>query len=611
MQRIVTGLALMALCLSITGAAEYQFEDLGMPLDPKPADITFTHECAGETLAWAIVEGPSKLGLVGVNVETGEDRWLDLSEFGHSHIRVHVAENGSFYLYSGRPGHFLQYDPETHELTDLGVPYSASIYWVGHTVAPDGKMYVGTHPGAHLVCVDPKTDEISDLGRIPEDDRQKHLLYPAASADNIIYCPTGLHHAGLWAYNATDGSRRQILPEALQTKKSRVKPWTGTDGEVYFRMNDRAYRCTPTGIVEVQETVPAPDERKKRIFDGTETVRLTADGTLLLRDVQTGDTREVATDFEGVGVRIYKVACEWHGKIYGGGFEPANLFSFDPNTGATEDLGRVTGGRIQIYDILPLPKGLFLSTYYGCHLDFYNPETDENEHIATLYHDYDQERGLQLALGPDGMIYLASRPIKGHLGGALTRINPADLSFTCWRNIIENHSVHSVVSVPETNEIFFTSSIYGGSSSIPVEERGFIGLWDVQKEQVAWKGMPIPEDPSYGHAVMGRNDLIYVQAHDDFVVFDPVKREVVDIQPLGVERVNTRGMVDRPAGPDGLIFFLADGAIWAIDPDDNSVRRIAEHPSVDAARGVFVTPDGVLYYANGSHLWRVDLYPGR
>ncbi|MFP3903642.1 MAG: hypothetical protein ACLFWB_05295, partial [Armatimonadota bacterium] len=165
MQRILTLFSLVALCLSIATAAELGFEDLGMPLDPKPADIAFTHECGGATLAWAIVEGPSKHGLVGVNVETGEDRWLDLSEFGRSHIRVHLAQNGSFYLYSGDPGHFLRYNPQTDELTDLGVPYSKSIYWLGHTVGPDGKMYVGTHPGAHLVSVDPRTDEITDHGR--------------------------------------------------------------------------------------------------------------------------------------------------------------------------------------------------------------------------------------------------------------------------------------------------------------------------------------------------------------------------------------------------------------------------------------------------------------
>ncbi|MFP3904455.1 MAG: hypothetical protein ACLFWB_09480, partial [Armatimonadota bacterium] len=449
----------------------------------------------------------------------------------------------------------------------------------------------------------------TDHGRMPEDPRQKHLLHPAASADGIVYCPGGLHHGDLWAYDISDGSKLQILPEEFQTKKTRVKPWTGTDDEVYFKLGDQAYHCEPTEIVAVDEAAPRPDESARRTFDGTEAIRLTADGTLLLKDVETGDETEVDTDFEGVGVRIYQVACEWNGKIYGGGFQPANLFSFGPETGASEDLGRVTGGRIQIYDILPHERGLFLSTYYGAHLDFFNPETGENEHIATLYNEYDQERGLQLALGPDGMIYLASRPIKGHLGGALTRINPEDLSFTCWRNIIENHSVHSVVSVPETNEIFFTSSIYGGSSSIPVEERGFIGLWDAETEQVAWQGAPIPEDPSYGHAVMANNGLIYVQAHDDFVVFDPVNREVVDIQALGVERINTRGMVDRPAGPDGLIFFLADGAIRAIDPNDNSARKIAEHPSVEGARGVFVTPEGVLYYGSGSHLWRVDLYP--
>lgn len=609
MRVFLIAVAIVAILTSVALAADYQFEDLGMPLDPKPAEISFTHECGGETFAWAIIEGPSKNGVVGVNVETGDSRFIDFAEYGPRHIRVHVAENGYFYLYAGRPGRFFKYDPATDELTDLGVPYSESIYWLGHTVGPDGTMYVGTHPGSHLVSVDPQTDEITDHGRMPEDPRQKHLLYPAASEDNIVYCPGGLHHAELWAYDVSYGSKRQILPEEFQTEKTKVKPWTGTDGEVYFTLNDQAYRCEPTEIVEVQEPAPRPDETEKRIFDGTQAVRLTAQGTLLLKNVDSGETTEVPTDFEGVGVRIYRVACEWHGKVWGGGFDPAKVFSYDPETGQMQDYGVVTTGDIQVYDILPHERGLFISTYFGAHLDLYNPQTGDREHIATLYYDYDQERGLQLALGPDEMIYLASRPVKAHLGGALTRIDPNDLSFTCWRNIIENHSVHSVVSVPQTNEIFFTSSVYGGSSSIPVEDTGYIGLWDVEDEKVAWKGAPIPEDPSYGHAAMGENGLIYVQSHDALTVFDPVKREVVEIKSLPVEKMNKRGMSDRPTGPEGLILFIGGDTVYAIDPADNSIREMASHPSVEGARGIFVTDEGMVYYGSGSHMWRVDMHP--
>lgn len=52
--------------------------------------------------------------------------------------------------------------------------------------------------------------------------------------------PGGLHHGEVWAHDISDGTRLQILPEKLQTRKTRVKPWIGTDGEVCFTLGDQA-----------------------------------------------------------------------------------------------------------------------------------------------------------------------------------------------------------------------------------------------------------------------------------------------------------------------------------------------------------------------------------
>lgn len=107
MRRFAVIVLILALTAAISFGVEYQFEDLGMPLDPQPADVNFVSQVDGSTHAWVIVEGSQKRGLVGIDVETGDSQWLDLAEYGKTHIQVTVADNGYFYIYAGRPGHFF------------------------------------------------------------------------------------------------------------------------------------------------------------------------------------------------------------------------------------------------------------------------------------------------------------------------------------------------------------------------------------------------------------------------------------------------------------------------------------------------------------------------
>jgi outer membrane protein assembly factor BamB len=338
---------------------------------------------------------------------------------------------------------------------------------------------------------------------------------------------------------------------------------------------------------------------------------------------ETGEEKTVKADFEGASVMVYSVCCEHNGKIYGGGFQPASTFELDPETGHITDLGRLSTGRIQVYDMLSHPKGIFLSSYTGSNLDFYKPSSGEKKPIATLSETHEQERAQQFALGPDGRIYTGTIPIKGLLGGAVVRLDPGDFSILVWRNVVPNQSFKSVVAVDRTGEIFFASSISGGTSAIPSEGEACVMLWDIQREEMSWNAKPIPGATDYSRAVMAANGLIYGLAGSErsealfgrpgeaYYVFDPTRREVVYTGVLPVGGVHWPGMVPAPAGPEGLIIGLGEDAVFAIDPSDHSARILARHDSIPQSRGMFATASGVLYYGSGPFLMRVDLYPGR
>ncbi len=75
------------------------------------------------------------------------------------------------------------------------------------------------------MVIDPANDQVRDLGRIAEDPNEKYIIHPVVSDDNIVYSPVGLHHPELWAYDATMGTKKQILPEQLTREQGSPRVW--------------------------------------------------------------------------------------------------------------------------------------------------------------------------------------------------------------------------------------------------------------------------------------------------------------------------------------------------------------------------------------------------
>ena len=592
----------------LTAGAGYTFEDLGEPMHVRGLGMQFVTLTAGKDyLAWGVYDAHNKSALVGVRLDNGAVTWVDLTHFGKSHVQAMQAADGNLYAYAGAPGHFLKYDVAQSKLVDLGVPAQPAGYSLGHAVGPDGMFYVGTHPQACLVQCDPSTSKTRSFGRLSPDPRQCYALFPAVSDDNVIYCPVGLHHRELWAVDAHTGDQRQILPPSLTGAQGMPDVWVGVDGQVYGQSGGTRFRCHPDRI-EIGPTNPPRPRQPLRAGDKI-VGSINAKGELTLTDAKTKKVVRQPTRYEGASSAIFSVSCERDGKIYGGTVFPATSFSYDPRARQLTYLGRLTTAPIQVYDTLNHPAGLFLSSYMPASVDFFNPalpikKPDNPRHIVTIP---GQERPVQLALGPDGMIYGGTFPAKGRLGGALVRINPTNCSSKVWTNLIPNQSIFSLAAVPETGELFCASAIDGGSSSIPTEKAAFVFLWDCQREQVAFRAQPVIGAKRYGAIVHARNGLLYGIAGGSYYAFDPRQRKVVFTGSLPVKSPRFPELSDEPAGPRGLIYGVGDAAVFAIDPADHSARIIARDKSLKHAHGFFVTPDETLYYGSGSRLMRCRL----
>lgn len=585
----------------------YKFEKLGEPLQPPRAPVAMV--TAGiRPMAWISIESPDLYDVVGIDINTGKSMKLGLEKYGRTHIRIYRARNGNIYIFYGRPAHFLKYDVKEGKLIDLGQAAMEGSYTLRQGIGPDGKMWVGSYPDAELSWVDPATDKIGSFGRIPDDPKERYITHVAVSDDNIVYCAVGAHHTELWAVEANTGKKKQILPEKLTRRQGFVSLQLGADGHVYGYDNGVNWRCRPDGVDIVDKLPPARRNPDVNTFNGERFQYVTLQGDLVAQSVDARTERTIATDFKMPSKQIYNLGQVVDGKIYGGGASGrATLFTYDLATGEIKDLGVQGAGTVQIYDILGHPRGVFLTTYTFGGIDLYEPSSGKVIPVAQLgTQEYLQERLIQLCLGSDGMIYTGTIPVKGIVGGALVRVNPQDLSFRVWRNIIPQQSLISVVSVPATNEIFFTTNIRGGSSSIPTQKEAVIGLWDIKKEKVSWQGKPIPGLAGYGQAAMGKDGMIYGIADKKYYVFDPKNRKIIKIEDLPVKELRHFAFHDTAAGPDGMIYGLGDDALFVIDPATRKANVVARHESIKRAQGILVTDDGSVYYGSGAGLWRAQ-----
>lgn len=605
-------LAILAFIADRGRAAEpskFGFENLGEPVSRRSLAMRcITQDEAGNFTAWGAHESADKFALVGIRLDTVEMTWLDTTHFGTRHIQMIAAPNQCVYAFTGVPGHFLKYDTVKRQLIDLGAPAPKGTYWAGSTVAPDGKFYVGTYPDTELVRCDPGTDRIENLGRVGTDPKQRYIIHPTASDEGVIYCPVGQHHAEVWAVDPTTSARTQILPESLTKAQGAPAIWTATDGRVYGRVGETLFLCRRDGV-EIGKTAPPRYYPEKMNAGGQRVGDIDDEGRLELTDLQIGKKTLLPTKYSGAPRTIFSVSCERDGVIYGGTVSPAHSFSYNSRTSQLADLGPLSSGPVQVYDTLNHPRGLFISSYMNASVDFFDPalgvkKPENPRRIVTLE---GQERPMQLAEGPDGMLYTGTVPAKGRLGGSLLRVNPHDFSYRVWENVIPNQSILRLAAIPETGELFCTSSVSGGSSAIPTEKEACAFLWDCKREEVVFRVQPFAGATSYGAVVRAPTGIIYGGSANRYYAFDPKKREVIFAGKLPVKSVRFPELNDIPVGPRGLIYGIGDGAVFAIDPIDHSAKIIVADPSLANAYGFYVTSEGVLYFGAGSRLMRCRL----
>ncbi|TDD42506.1 hypothetical protein E1286_30500 [Nonomuraea terrae] len=514
---------------------------------------------------------------------------------------VTQASDGSVYTGSYPNAHVYRYDPQSDEMTDLGAPVPGQTVLYGFQPGEDGKIYGGTYPGAHAFSYSP-SEGFRDLGVMYEG--QQYVVDVAVDTEReVLWAAVG--SAGhLVRMDLRTGEKRDIWPEELRGDANYPADINLVGGKLFVKRNklDGIVLDPDTGAVLARDFTIS-SRGTTRVADGSY-VYFTS-GTALWRYDLTTDTPEpvpgpVTAGGPGVGwgfvdgrlyglignyaqdalsydpatgaserfklpfpaqpIDINNVSAGQDGKIYTNLYINGTVATLDPATGKVTELGRVA----QTDGWFWHEGTMYLGTYPNGAVLRYDPSqpfrsgSNPRELFRLIGDGQNRPHAFAAAAGK---LYVGTTPDYGLWGGALTVYDFATGEHDVIKAPVADQGVISLLARDGT--LWGGTTINGGGGTTPKADEAKIFTFDLATGTKTSEFVPVPGADSITSIV---------------------------------------------EGPDGLLWGLADGELFVLDPDTSEVRRRVDLPGGygGVQDELHVNPDEHVYASLDGHLLRID-----
>ncbi|MDG0813545.1 S-layer homology domain-containing protein [Cohnella rhizosphaerae] len=579
---------------------------------------------------------------------------------GITHLYAIVqGSDGRIYFSGTNDGILYRYDPQEKKMTNLGA--NPSDKWVWDLAASaDGKIYGATTGSAKVFEYDIASGAFTDLGPIRVNDAQTYARGIAVT-DRYVYVALGLPDAvvrvdresgaqqeivtpysgqarmgaDVWVYGGKVLIRdersslivideQSLEVEANLVFKQKVSPPSPTNPDfIYYKNDGSLYRYSLSGkqtekvdgIPTLPMSVPSqigwvtPDSGPKA---GKPVLAMLLEYTeYILIDPDDGWTQSIAMDIDTTGIEIQSIEIGDDGRVYTGGYVTA-MSIYNPVTGAVEHNAAN----------FPQPEGIgflngktYFGTYGGAVMYRYDPAqpfqfgytSDSNPGLA-----YDignaQDRPFALESGGD-KLFVGTIPTYGYLGGSLTVYDDTTGEWKEFNDVIHNQSIIGMAY--KDGKIYGGTSVWGGGGSTPTEEKAKIFVWDVQSERVVKEAAPVipgidVAPKMIGDLSFGPDGLLWTIASGTVFALDPNTLEVVKskvIFPSNYVSNSTWRPYYIRWGDDGTLYTTLNRQLVAIQPS-TLAWKVLDSGTISLMDRA---DDGTLYYAKGANMYRMAL----
>lgn len=485
-------------------------------------------------------------------------------------------------------------------------------------VAPDGRVYMPEYTGNVMYRYDPATSQIESLGSYA--DFGAHIRNVACAPDGWVYVnATDYKTTCLVGLDPRTGARSKVslIPPEFAGWAGDPTPHRDANGRVLVALRRWGRACW----VELRGGATHAIDQKDVAFvqgdgggasplafrDGSYISRI--DRTTVTRVDPAGRSEDFAVEWIRSPLRIFSVYSA-AGRVWGGTFIPLTLFSYDPATGRSDELGNPTTTNGEIYSMSYAEGKLFIGSYYAAHLNRYTPgqpwkrdgSVTSNPANLGLMKDgpLPLMRPYGTAISADGMVFFSACGGYGCTDAGLSRIDPRTEQVTRW--IFPGTSFGGMFYLSARDQLVVVEQ--------RLSERALrITFISPQTGGIVASEPIIEDEGSITSWLHDGGDLIY-GLHDYratlFAYSLSENRIVRKLPELGLGDHCHRCLV---FGPDDRIWGLTARCVFSVDralTDKRVLGEYEDHASGNAYRFGFVQgPDGHLYFPNGTHLMRV------
>jgi hypothetical protein len=319
-------------------------------------------------------------------------------------------------------------------------------------------------------------------------------------------------------------------------------------------------------------------------------------GQALWYDPSAGTHERFTLPFPPQAIDIANLTAAADGTVYTNLFINGNLAAFDPTTETVTTLGRLgQADGFGWHDGL-----LYAGVYpYGGVL-VYDPDqpyalgTNPRE-LFRLQNDHGQNRPVAIVGTPD-TLYVGSTPDYGQWGGALTAYDLATGTVTVTRDIVPDQAVVSLAVLGDT--LWGGSSIAGGGGTTPRATEAKLFSVDLATGEKTGEYTPVPGADAIDALTEGPDGRLWGLASGVLFAFDPIRRRVVRRKDLPG---GSSGWQDEiHVNPNGYVYASSGGQLLRIEP--RSWRVVVVRDA--GTRRLDQDDAGNLWFSDGARLLR-------
>lgn len=545
---------------------------------------------------------------------------------------VYETEGGAYFTARSGSATLLSfYDHAAQTVTPIttsgkGKPIPNAVI---RNVIPDGDtLYLCCFPRSEVYALDLPTGEVREFGRAS--DNGGDYAWGFAKIDDVLYVGTGIGTAQLVAFDTASGERTEIV---LPKKPSQISA-LGTAGSLLlvpmpgrigvYDTTSGTWRDEATGMTPVAsgfanggdpnlsyfrrdgeywvfdaETLAASplgfaahgvSTSKLRVLEafpagGHDMIaNFRQDGEVVIFDPTADEVVLHEPAVASAPVIAHSIGMGPTGDVWVGAYLSSGVIArVDRSSGEITQLkGPDQGSSLAAvgpYLIMgKYPNGVF---YRYDSRDPWEWGTNPEE-LTSLISPHLQDRVFEMTAAGD-LLAAATIPEYGHLGGALSLIDPETGDHDVYRHIVPDQGVCAVVH--RDGIIYGGSTVRGGMSIEPTTTEGHLFEFDVASREVISTIVPVPGDETVSTLCFGADDstLVGMTYESSFFTYDITRHEVTSV-------------IDLPITPTG--------ATWGRTPTLRYRKHDQHFYGVGGHTYFRVSAAGVLTVLDDEHGWK-------